>query len=136
MRGLFVVAITQSTQRRIDCVVGHSTSRRAFGRKDEPTVACERLNLAQYRDGLFCQGHDVLLAHLHFCAGYPPLALVEVDFAPFGLPQLAWANKYQWRKTKRTACSERAGVALNSPHEFTDFAWRFYRSVVTNILRW
>jgi len=82
-----------------------------------PSSRFERSQLAQDRQGLARQRHQVLPTHLHAVARYAPQCAVPIDFAPSAAAKLARPKEYMRREAQRRVRRRLAVIALNGLQE-------------------
>src|SRR5579863_569625 len=90
---LFVAGVAQAPKGGIDGVIGHWALARAKGWKEIASTPGERLKLAQDRDRLARERHDVRLPHFHPRSRDTPFRIRQVKLGPLRCAQLARSDK-------------------------------------------
>jgi len=80
----------------------------------------ERLELAQNRQRLLRERHDVLLGHLHAARGNPPFGIGKIELGPFRRPQLSGADEDERRKSECQCGHGLSVIAVDREQELPD----------------
>src|ERR1700722_1599483 len=117
--GHFIFSVAQPPKPSVDRVITHWAKPSPDARKYKPRPPRERLEVLKNSHGLTRQRNDMLFTHFHSLCRNSPLRVLQIEFSPLRLPQLARPRKHQGRETQRTASHECTLVVVDGAHQCT-----------------